>query len=115
MSRRFFKAVARAMARVFSAVSRRVPSSASTAVSPSGNVRTLGAGRRVERGGGMCAHKNGVDGARQEADTQQPNASDGDDTGGDQRRGGKVPSRKIPPNLADRYPKIVQVTRFSRR
>src|SRR5216683_1393793 len=72
-SRRFFNAAASAIARVFSAVSSRVPSSASSAVSPSGWIRTRGAGR-VEGGGGICAHKDGVEDAREEADAQQPHA-----------------------------------------
>src|SRR5258708_22501461 len=114
-SRRFFSAVASAMALVFSAVSRRVPSSARSAVSPSGNVRTRGAGRRVEGGGGMCAHKNGVDGARQEADAKKPDASDRDHPRRDHRGGGEVPGRKVALDVADRLRKVEQLHRSARR
>src|SRR5229473_7759279 len=108
-SRRFFNAVASAMALVFRAVSRRVPSSARSAVSPSGYVRTRGAGRRVERGGGMCAHKNGVDGARQEADANEPDASHGNHPRRHHRRCGEVPGRKVALHLADRLRKVEQL------
>src|SRR5437899_12553978 len=62
------------MARVLIAVSRRVPSSASRAVSPSGWMRT----RTVERCGGMCAHKNGVEDAGDDSHTQKARACEPD-------------------------------------
>src|SRR5229473_4006403 len=114
-SRRFFNAVASAMALVFRAVSRRVPSSARSAVSPSGYVRTRGAGRRVERGGGMCAHKNGVDGAWQEADAKKPDASDRHHPRRDHRGGGEVPGRKVTLHVADRLRKVEELHRSARR
>src|SRR5260370_35605119 len=114
-SRRFFKAVASEIALVFGAVSRRVPSSARGAGSRSGYVRTGGTGRRVERGGGMCAHKKGVDSARQEADAKKPDASDRDHPRRDHRGGGEVPGRKVALHLADRLRKVEQLHRSARR
>src|SRR5260370_20668861 len=72
-SRRFFKAAASAIARAFSAVSSRVPTSASSALSPSGWILTLRAGRG-EGGGGICAPKDGVLDAPDEADPEHPHA-----------------------------------------
>src|SRR6266851_4091011 len=113
-SRRFFKAVASAIARVFSAVSSRVPSSASSAVSPSGWILTRGAGR-VEGGGGICAHKDGVEDAREEADAEQPYARDSDDPCGHDRGRDQVPDRKIALDVAERGPKVEQIPRPPRR
>src|SRR4029077_20601516 len=106
-SRRFFSAAARAMARVLSAVSSRVPSSARSAVSPSGWTRNL----VVERGGGMCAHKGGGEDAGHDANAQQGNAGQTHSPGGDDGGGGKVPGREIAQDSADGSRKVEEVDR----
>src|SRR5258708_20074167 len=85
------------MARVLRAVSSRVPSSASSAVSPSGWIRTRvarGAGGG-EGGGGICGHKDGVEDAWKEADAEQADAGYRDDPRSHDRRRDQVPGRKI--------------------
>src|SRR4029077_16137307 len=112
-SRRFFNAAASAMARVFSAVSSRVPSSASGAVSPSGWIRTRGARGvgRVEGGGGICADKDGVEDARKEAHAEQPDARDPDDPGGDDSGRHHITEGKVSLHTAQRRWKVKQVSR----
>src|SRR5258708_3025795 len=101
-SRRFFSAAARAMARVLRAVSRRVPSSARSAESPSAWVLTFG----FEDGGGMCAHKNGVEDARHEAGAQQANACNPYRPTRDYGRGGEVPGREVVFDCVDGASKV---------
>src|SRR5207247_6974357 len=104
-SRRFCSAAASAMARVLSAVSRRLPSSATSAVSPRGWMRTL----TLERCGGMCAHKNGVEDARHDSDAQEPRAGEADRPGGHDRAHDHVPGREIATNPAQRGCEVEEV------
>src|SRR5216683_3752797 len=90
-SRRFFSAAASAMARVLSAVSRRVPSSARSAETPSAWVFTLW----FEDDGGMCAHKNGVEDARHDAGAQEAHACNPYRPARDDGGGGEVPGREV--------------------
>src|SRR5712664_767687 len=101
-SRRFFSAAASAMARVLRAVSRRVPSSARSAESPSAWVFTLG----FEDGGGMCAHKNGVEDAGDEAGTQEAHACNRYRPARDDGGGGEVPGREVVFDRVDRAWKV---------
>src|SRR5579859_248406 len=95
------------MARVFSAVSSREPSSASSAVSPSGWIRTLW----LERGGGMCAHKDRVEHAGREADAEQRGAGEADRPRGDDGRDREVPCAEVAAHGAQARPEIEQVRR----
>src|SRR5213593_2783437 len=104
-SRRLCRAAARAMARVLSAVSRRVPSSARSAVSPSGWTRT----RTPERCGGMCAHKDGVEDSGHDSDAQQSRACDADRPRRDDCGHDHVPGREVPAHAADRGGDVEQV------
>src|SRR5437588_12641857 len=113
-SRRFFSAAARGIAGWLSRVPSRVPTSASKAVSPRAWIRTRGAGGRLERGGGMCAHKNGVERAWQEPDAQKPDARQRHDPGCHHRGSHHVPRRKVAPDLAQCSWKVEQVSRASR-
>src|SRR5437867_182337 len=102
------------MARVLSAVSRREPSSARSAVSPSGWIRTLAIrpmagsdfGRGFERGAGMCADKDGVEDAGQDTNTEQAGAREPDRPGGHHRGCGHVPGREVAPDVAYRSTEV---------
>src|SRR6202171_1321091 len=107
-SRRFFSAAARAMARVLRAVSRRVPSSARSAESPSGWVLTVVA-LGVEGGAGMCAHKNGVEDARHDADADEPDAREPDRPARDDGGGGEIPGREVVLDCIDRASQVEKV------
>src|SRR5258708_36652380 len=90
------------MARVLRAVWRRVPSSARSAESPSAWVFTLG----FENGGGMCAHKNGVEDARDEAGTQDSHACNRYRPARDDGGGGEGPGREVVFDRVDRAWKV---------
>jgi hypothetical protein len=57
----------------------------------------------------MCAHKNGVEEARHEADAEQPNARQADRPSRDDGGGHDIPGREIPPDASDRRGKIEEV------
>src|ERR1700675_1003835 len=100
------------MARVFRAVSRRVPSSASRAVSPSGWIRNLDparAGRIVECGGSMCADEDGVEDARHDANTEKADACKPHGPRRHDRGGSEVPRREIARHTPERPGEIEQV------
>src|SRR2546421_12678648 len=99
------------MARVLRAVSRRVPSSATNAVSPSGWMRT----RTVERRGGMCAHKDGVEDAGDDSNAEQARACKPDGPACDDRRRDDIPPREIAPDAADSRGEVEQIARSSAR
>src|SRR5438477_12524021 len=106
-SRRFFSAAASAIARVLSAVSSRVPSSARTAASPSGWTRIF----TGERCGGMCADKDGVEHARHDPDAQHAGAREPDCPTGDDRGRRHVPRHEIAAHSAQRGGEVEQVAR----
>src|SRR5947208_6391206 len=117
-SRRLRRAAASAMARVFRAVSSRDPSSARRAVSPSGLIRTLGPPLRrfcTEGGGGISAHKDGVEHARHDADAEERGAGEADRPGGDDRGDGDIPGGEVPPHAAQRRSEIKEVSGALRR
>src|SRR5437660_4054479 len=93
------------MARVLIAVSRRVPSSASRAVSPSGWMRT----RTVERCGGMCAHKNGVEDAGDDSHTQKARACEPDRPARDDGGRRQVPRGEIATDATNRGGEVEKV------
>src|SRR5437870_9569589 len=96
------------MARVLIAVSRRVPSSASKAVSPRGWTRT----RTVERCGGMCAHKNGVEDAGDDSDAQKARACQSHRPSGHDRGRRYVPRCEVAPDATNRGGEIEEVGWF---
>src|SRR3981081_2794877 len=104
-SRRFFSAAASAMARVLRAVSRRVPSSASSAASPRAWILTLG----LEGGAGMCAHKDGVEDAGHDADAEEPDAREPDRPARDDGGGGEIPGREVVLDCVDRASQVEKV------
>src|SRR5581483_3577130 len=97
-SRRLRSAAPSAIARVFSAVSRRDPSSATRAVSPSGWIRIL----CVERAGGMRAHKDRVEDAGREPDAEERRARKADGPRRDNRGDRHIPGGEIAAHRAQR-------------
>src|SRR5947207_15143035 len=108
-SRRFFRAEASAIERVLTAVSSRVPSSARSAVSPSGWMRTL----TVERCGGMCAHKDGVEDAGHDFDAQQPGAREPDGPPRDDGRRRYVPGHEVAALVAGGSGEVEEIRRLA--
>src|SRR5438067_1054762 len=92
--------------------------SARTALSPSGSTRTLtrGLGRAgSERRGGMCAHKDGVEHAGDEAHAEQANACNPDGPGGHDRGDDHVPRGEVTPQRVQRGDRVEQVARIATR